>query len=85
MDPEHDVEIRPQVVVNYTKATEGEFRSARFEQFSSWKRLLRAITKLIQVTRTFSKTHKVDAVDARWQAKTVVICCVQQQSHGETV
>lgn len=54
-----------------------------FEQFSSWKRLLRAITKRIQVTRTFSKTHKVDAVDARWQAKTVVICCVQQQSHGE--
>lgn len=63
VDPELDVEVRPKVVVNYTKATEGQFSSARFERFSSWKRLLQAITKLIQITRTFSKTHKVDAVE----------------------
>lgn len=44
---------------------------------NDFERSLQAITKLIQVTRTFSKTHKVDAVDAQWQAKTVVICCVQ--------
>ena len=57
--------------------------SARFERFSSWKRLLEAITKLIQVTRIFSKTHKVDAVDARWQAKSVVIGSVQRESYAE--
>lgn len=44
---------------------------------------MQAITKLIQVTRTFSKTHKADAVYARWQAKTVVIRCVQQESYAE--
>lgn len=83
VNPELDVEVRAQVAVNYTKATEGQFSSARFERFSSWKRLLQAITKLIQVTRTYSKTQKVDAVDARWQAKTVVIRCVQQEFYGE--
>ncbi|XP_035536922.1 uncharacterized protein LOC118342476 [Morone saxatilis] len=83
VNPELDVEVRPQVAVNYTKAAEGQFSSTRFERFSGWKRLLQAITKLIQVTRTFTKTHKVDAVDARWQAKAVVIRCVQQESYGE--
>lgn len=83
VDPELDVEVRPQVTVNSTKATEGQFSSARFERFSSWKKLLQAFTRLIQVTRTFSKTHKADAVDARWQAKIVVIRCVQQESYGE--
>ncbi|XP_060765880.1 uncharacterized protein LOC132874028 [Neoarius graeffei] len=83
VDPEHDVEVRPQVAVNNTKATEGQFSSACFERFSSWKRLLQAITKLIQVIRTFSKTHKANAVNAQWQAKTVVIRCVQQESYGE--
>lgn len=83
IDPELDVEVRAQVAVNYTKATEGQFSSARFERFSSWKRLLQAITKLIQVTRTYAKIHKVDAVDARWQAKTVVIHCVQKELYGE--
>ncbi|KAL0151744.1 hypothetical protein M9458_052970 [Cirrhinus mrigala] len=83
VNPELDVEVRAQVAVNYTKATEGQFSSARFERSSSWKRLLQAITKLIQVTRTYSKTQKMDAVDARWQAKTVVIRCVQQEFYGE--
>ncbi len=83
VDPELDVEVHPQVAVNYTKATEGQFSSARFERFSSWKRLLRATTKLIQVTRTFSKNHKENTVDARRQAKTVVIRCVQRESYAE--
>ncbi len=38
VDPELDVEVRAQVAVNYTKAAEGQFSSARFERFSSWKR-----------------------------------------------
>ncbi|RXN03515.1 hypothetical protein ROHU_013330 [Labeo rohita] len=83
VNPELDVEVRAQVAVNYTKATEGQFSTARFERYSSRKRLLQAITKLIQVTRTYSKTQNVDAVDARWQAKTVVIRCVQQEFYGE--
>lgn len=37
VNPEHDVEIRPQVTVNYTKATEGQFSSARFERFLAGK------------------------------------------------
>lgn len=83
VDPDLDVEVRAKVAVNYTKATEGQFNSARFERFSSWKKLLQAIGKLIQVTRTYSKTHIGDVVDARWQAKTVVIRCVQQEFYGE--
>lgn len=48
IEPDADVEIRAQQVTTFTtKALEGELSSHRFEHFSSWKILNRAMVKLI--------------------------------------
>lgn len=55
VEPETDVEIRPQVISLSTKASGEHLSSHRFEHFSSWRLLIRGITKLIHFARAYSK------------------------------
>lgn len=72
IDPEADVDIRPQIQVFTTKASESELGSHRFERFSSWKSLIRAVTKLVHKARFCTKgsTSKADELT---QAKLIII------------
>ncbi|KAJ8364972.1 hypothetical protein SKAU_G00138030 [Synaphobranchus kaupii] len=57
IDPELDVEIRPHVSSMMTHTQESLLTCERFERFSTWRSLVRAIALLIQVGRS----HKSDA------------------------
>lgn len=52
---------------------------SRFERFSSWKSLTRAIAKLIHMAKSFSRTPDSDKGNHLKQAKTTIIRCVQQE------
>ncbi|XP_076144361.1 uncharacterized protein LOC143126351 [Alosa pseudoharengus] len=72
IDPDADIDIRPQVKAFITKASDGELGSHRFERFSSWKALSRAMAKLIHKVRSCTKSQP-SKIDELTQAKLVLI------------
>ncbi|XP_061819391.2 uncharacterized protein [Nerophis lumbriciformis] len=84
LHPETDVEVRPQVSTYATKATSGLPGSQRFERFSSWKSLTRAIAKLVQKARVFWKTSDgIQKKDELSQARLVILKTTQQNVYKE--
>ncbi|XP_061910680.1 uncharacterized protein LOC133654376 [Entelurus aequoreus] len=84
LHPETDVEVRPQVSTYATKATSGLIGSHRFERFSSWKSLTRAIAKLVQKARVFWKTSDgIQRKDELRQAILVILKTTQQDVYKE--
>ncbi|KAI3356755.1 hypothetical protein L3Q82_003433 [Scortum barcoo] len=53
VDPEKDSEVRPQVTTLATLLREGKLTSERFQRFSTWKSLLRAVAFLIHQASSF--------------------------------
>ncbi len=49
VDPDRDSEVRPQVTVLHTTV------SNRFERFSDWSHLIRAVGKLIHIARSYKQ------------------------------
>lgn len=94
VEPSKDEEIRPQVTTLVTRVTEQLLGSHRFERFSSWKSLVRAMAALTHIARSFSQASRT-ATCSGWhcctglhatelsQAKTAVIRCVQQEVYKE--
>ncbi len=53
---EEDVEIRPQVNTLATVITEQSPDSSRFQRFSRWRSLVRAVTTLTHIAKSFSQS-----------------------------
>ncbi|XP_048868217.1 uncharacterized protein LOC125740722 isoform X1 [Brienomyrus brachyistius] len=91
VDPEQDVEIRTHVTVLNTTV------SKRFERFSDWSRLIRAIGKLIHIacsykqdpnssTPTCKGWHCCElplSTDTIHQSKVVVVKAIQREMYAE--
>ncbi|XP_068120871.1 uncharacterized protein [Hyperolius riggenbachi] len=61
VDEDSDTEIRPQVSALHTVTLFKSFESHRFKRFSTWKSLVRAITCLAHIARSFQRTNSNDA------------------------
>ncbi|XP_045930179.1 uncharacterized protein LOC123986130 [Micropterus dolomieu] len=89
VQPDTDKDIRPEVTSFATKVTEQSLGSQRFENFSTWKSLVRGMTSLIHVAKSFSSETKNDECKGwhqcrqlhtteRCQAKTSILKAVQE-------
>lgn len=99
VDPEEDKEIRPQVTVLASVAQDGRLGSQRFERFSSWKTLNRAISGLRHIACHFKETskhstgnykgwhrcEKSHTVEELSRSKKIVIRAVQEETYAEEI
>ena len=83
IEPEQDAEIRPEVKVCATQVSIKPLSPHRFERFSSWKHLIRGMTKLITAARNKSKHQNI--TNPQTQAKLTVIASVQQHAFKEEI
>ncbi|XP_053323801.1 uncharacterized protein LOC128497662 [Spea bombifrons] len=100
---ESDVEIRPlgvyKVPTLHTTTSDSRLGSHRFQQFSTWKSLVRAITCLTHITRSFRSMRtsslneckgwnhctKVYAVSDLEHSRNHIIFTVQQQAYSREI
>jgi len=89
--PDLDVEIRPQVPTLATKVTNPSLGTHRFQCFSSWKSLVRAVATLTHVAKSFSQSTDTQTckkwhtcmkpgTTERSQAKATIIKAGQRQA-----
>ncbi|XP_073713971.1 uncharacterized protein [Misgurnus anguillicaudatus] len=95
VEPDVDVEIRPDVTTLITVTSETQLKSHRFERFSHWMTLCRAIALLIRVARSFKTTAdqrnfqgwkcniEASTVSEILRAKVVIILTVQSEIFKE--
>ena len=84
IDPEADIDIRPQVQAFIIKAFECQLGSNRFERFSSWKSLSRAVTKLIHKARSYTN-DSINNMNEMTQAKLIIIRNAQHDAFAEAM
>lgn len=94
VNPDLNVEIRLQVTTLATNVTIQSLGTHRFQRFSSWNSLVRAVTTLIHVARSFSQATRTDTC-SKWhcctrpctselsQAKCTIIKAAQQDTYME--
>lgn len=96
ISPEQDTELRPEVVSCATSLSKGTLGAARFERFSSWSRLLKAIARLLHIVTSFKAApesachgwHKCDkniAEEQLQQAKAIIIGAVQNEVYADDI
>ena len=96
INPEHDTELRPEVVSCATYLPKGTLGATRFERFSSWTRLLKAIARLRHIATSFKgapespchgwhKCNKNIAEEELQQAKAVIIRAVQSEAYADDI
>ena len=85
IEPDVDEEIRPEIAVFSTKAAKVQLGASRFERFSTWRSILRAMGRLIHTARAAAKTSQEHTADVLWQTKAVVIRSVQQEAYKEEI
>ncbi|XP_073449004.1 uncharacterized protein [Aquarana catesbeiana] len=80
VEPDNDKEVRAQVTAFSTITTRGNLGAHRFERFSSWKSLIRAIRKLIHLAKSFCRATTTDKRNSNhlMQAK-IIIRCIQHE------
>ncbi len=99
VDTEADSEVRPlpQVSTAATCITQNPLNQERFERFSTWKSLLRAVTCLIHIAHSFHSANKgqtckcigwhkcdqPDRLNESAQAKKVILLSVQKSVYPE--
>ncbi|XP_064478419.1 uncharacterized protein LOC135391824 [Ornithodoros turicata] len=94
-EPDQDKEIRPQVAVSATGVGNQQLGAHRFERFSTWTSLLRAVACLVHIARSFhnpladchgwhycSKPRSADELN---EAKKVILRYVQHEEFPEAV
>ncbi len=91
---EEDVEIRPQVNTLATVITEQSLDSRRFQRFSRWRSLVRAVTTLTHIAKSFSQSLP-NCLCRTWhwctktsdletsQAKSTIIKTVQREVYRQ--
>lgn len=96
IDPDHDAEVRPEVGVYITQVSPQQLQPERFERFSKWSVLLRAVASLIHVARAFKSASLNDMTCKGWhhcvqpptaeellQASNIIIQSVQRAAFPE--
>ena len=95
IDPQSDSEIRPQVTVNITNVSKDRLSTARFERFSNFNTLIKALAHLIHIAQSFSRArqgdnchgwhvcHKSLSEEVWEKAKLLVIKSVQRECYEE--
>ncbi len=96
VDPAQDVEIRPLVTSLISQTTQRCLYSQRFQRFSTWDSLLRAVALLIHVARSFkSDSSSVSDKCKGWHwcdkphtleelaARNVIIKSAQEDTYAE--
>ncbi|XP_029681904.1 LOW QUALITY PROTEIN: uncharacterized protein [Takifugu rubripes] len=94
--PEHDTELRPEVVSCATSLSKGMLGAARFERFSSWSRLLKTIARLLHIVTCFkaateSRCHGWHTCDKNvteeqlQQAKAIIVRAVQNEVYADDI
>lgn len=94
VQPDADKDIRPQVTCLITKVIERSLGATRFEHFSVWKSLVRGMTSLVHVAKSFSRDTKTDKCKGwhqcgqaltteRSQAKVRIFKAVQEDVYEE--
>ena len=94
INPSSDVDIRPQVTCRATRVTSDKLDPKRFERFSGWRSLIRAVARLVHVANSF----RHDSSCKGWhihespcskedldQARTSVVRAVQQDVFTEVL
>lgn len=90
VDPDQDAEVRPLVTVLHTAV------SKRFERFSDWNRLIRAIGKLIHIVRSYKRDQNDNPPTCKgWhcckfplsddiilQSKEIIVRAIQQETYA---
>ncbi|XP_077379067.1 uncharacterized protein LOC144019709 [Festucalex cinctus] len=92
VSPETDTEIRPVTTTCVTALSKATLGSARFERFSSWSLLLRAIARLQLIVKSFQHStdhtcrgrheNHLDEEHLR-QAKVTIVRTVQRELYAE--
>ncbi|XP_060761029.1 uncharacterized protein LOC132870982 [Neoarius graeffei] len=95
INPDKDVEIRPEVKTLSTHVTESFLDSKRWERFSTWRSLIHAVAKLRHIALCFAHSQN-DGDCAGWhickkaissgtleEAENLVIWSVQHEVYGE--
>ncbi|XP_034076932.1 uncharacterized protein LOC117549272 [Gymnodraco acuticeps] len=95
VDSISDSEVRPQVVVNITNIKKDTLNTARFERFSDFDTLIKAVGHLVHIASSFSQARQVDTCHG-WhichkglsngeteKAKILVIKSVQRECYAE--
>ena len=98
IDPDRDAEIRPEAATYVTQTSVEQFSPERFERFSRWTTLLKAVSSLIHVARSFKSApagndvkckgwHQCDQLTAveLLQANNVIIQSVQGATFPEEI
>ena len=94
VDPEHDVEVRDEVKVLSTHV-KGQLGSGRFNRFSTWKSLVRAIAHLSHIAHCFVQPSNTKGCsgwhictkglleDALTKAENIIVKNVQSDAYSE--
>ena len=94
VDPDEDREIRPEVNTLDTSVLQPSLGSHRFERFSSWQHLVRAVENLIHICSSFKQKSDSDCkgwhlckdakdISNKIQAEQLVIRSVQSEVYQE--
>ncbi|XDV17737.1 hypothetical protein PO909_023556 [Leuciscus waleckii] len=82
VDPELDSEIRPQVATLVTETSQPSLGNERFERFSKWTSVLRALAVLIHIAQCFRQTDKDNTCRENLEkAKKLLIKNMQQERY----
>ncbi|XP_021332949.1 uncharacterized protein [Danio rerio] len=93
--PDLDIEVRSQVISCATHTSRRELDPKRFERFSSWHTLVRAIARLVHIAHSFQKDNdkstcrgwhicdKPCSVEDLERAKSILIHSVQAECYSE--
>ncbi|XP_021180355.2 uncharacterized protein LOC110369531 [Fundulus heteroclitus] len=97
LDPENDVEVRPEVKTLCTKVSKGTLGTMRWKRFSTWRSLSKTMSRLIHVAQCYSQS-KTDPNCTGWhicrtaitpelleQAETLIIRNVQSEAYAEEI
>jgi hypothetical protein len=85
-NPEKDLEIRPTIT---SMKTEVKLGTSRFEKFSTWKKLIIAISLLTHFVKCFKNKNCIEGSykteDAKSRAQELVISQAQFESYGNDI
>ncbi|XP_030582792.1 uncharacterized protein LOC115778696 [Archocentrus centrarchus] len=97
VEPDSDPEVRSEGTTCVTSLAHNTFSSVRFERFSTWKTLVRAVSLLKHIAKSFSHGFKHDVCHG-WhrcnmhlgeeqlnQAKATIIFTVQREAYSDEV
>ncbi|KAI4896990.1 hypothetical protein NFI96_001373, partial [Prochilodus magdalenae] len=94
VDPSSDSDVRPQITCHLNRVTSDKLDPTRFEKFSSWRSLNRAVARLVHVAHSFTQGNTCQGwhihegpcpTEDLEEARNIIIRAVQQDAFTETL